>query len=70
MMVERGNVIPESFESYQSQTPINIPFSQPIYGGYIDLIKGEIVSEYCTFVLDGVNTYVGTVPRVNQYNMA
>jgi len=36
----------------------------------VDLIKGEIVSEYCTFVLDGVNNYVSTVPTVNQYNMA
>ena len=70
MMIEKGNVIPKNFESYQSQTPINIPFSQPIYGGYVDLIKGEIVSEYCTFVLDGVNNYITRTPQITKYGMA
>lgn len=58
-----------SYEPYNG-TEINIPFSQPIYGGYVDLIKGEIVSEYCTFILDGVNNYVTRTPQITKYGMA
>lgn len=34
------------YESYQSPTEITIPFPQTIYGGYVDLVKGEIVEEW------------------------
>lgn len=34
-----------SYEPYQS-TSLTIPFGKTIYGGYVDLVKGEVVEEY------------------------
>lgn len=38
---------------YDNGVEITIPFPQTIYGGYVDLVKGEIVETYEKKVLDG-----------------
>lgn len=44
-----------SYEPYESTT-LTIPFPQTIYGGYVDLVKGEVVEEWEKITLDGVTT--------------
>ena len=50
-MIGIGNNIP--YEPYQGST-YTIPFPQTIYGGYVDLVKGEVVEEWVKVTLDGV----------------
>lgn len=39
-------------------TSLTLPFPKTLYGGYVDLVKGEVVEEYEKFVLDGVNRWL------------
>lgn len=43
---------PTAYEPY-TETQITIPFPQTIYGGYVDLVNGEVVEEYTAVTLDG-----------------
>lgn len=43
---------PTDYEPYTATT-LTIPFNLTIYGGYVDLVKGEVVEEWESFVLDG-----------------
>lgn len=57
---------PTSYESYKGSL-INIPFPQTIYGGYVDLIKGEIVEEWYSIVFDGENIKANSDYSNNKY---
>lgn len=52
MQIEIGSVASD-YEEYIEPQVITIPFPQTIYGGYVDLVKGEVVEEWESFVLDG-----------------
>lgn len=41
-----------------------------IYGGYVDLVSGELVATHLAFVMDGTNYTVSTAGAVNSNNMA
>lgn len=41
-----------TYEPY-TVTTLTIPFPQTIYGGYVDLVKGEVVEEFAKVTLDG-----------------
>ena len=52
------NVLPisgwDGVTVYNGQTVVaSITFPQTIYGGYVDLVKGEVVEEYAAVTLDG-----------------
>lgn len=51
------NTEPTAYEPY-TETTITIPFPQTIYGGYVDLIKGELVDEWKKLTLTTSNTTV------------
>lgn len=51
---------PTSYEPYKGNL-INIPFPQTIYGGYVDLIKGEIVNQWSHIFIDQ-NSPIGIFP--------
>lgn len=53
-------------------TTLTIPFNRTIYGGYVDLVKGEVVEEYNSFILDGENyKFTGaSSDGVNTHDMA
>ena len=53
LQLEKGSTATQ-YEPYQGQS-LTIPFPQTIYGGYVDLVKGEVVEEWARVVLDGVN---------------
>lgn len=50
-------------------TTITIPFPQTIYGGYVDLVNGEVVEEHTAVTLDGENVKVnrGNYSTTNFY---
>lgn len=41
-----------------------------IYGGYIDLISGELVQTWYGFILDGVNNYLNSIPKLLDNGLA
>lgn len=51
--VEYGNISTD-YEPY-SGTTLTIPFPQTIYGGYVDLMKGEVVETWNSKTIDGTN---------------
>lgn len=53
LQLELGST-PTAYEPY-TETQITIPFPQTIYGGYVDLVNGEVVEEWDGFTFDGVN---------------
>lgn len=53
-----------------NETTITIPFPQTIYGGYVDLVNGEVVEEYYKFTLDGTTHYLSQAQALNANNMA
>lgn len=57
-----------AYEPY-TETKIAIPFPQTIYGGYVDLVNGEVVEEYTAVTLDGENVKVnrGNYSTTNFY---
>ena len=57
-----GDVNIEDYEPYNgATTPISWQSDYgTIYGGYVDLVKGELVAEYFGFVADGVNVAVNS----------
>jgi hypothetical protein len=44
------------------------PFDNTIYGGYVDLVAGEVVAEYYTFTLDGTNNKLHSGGTINNGN--
>ena len=68
-MIEKGSIATE-YEPYTATT-ITIPFNRTIYGGYVDLVRGEVVEEWCNFTLDGTNYVMGSAnASVNAKNIA
>lgn len=60
-MVELGNTRTE-YEPY-NYTPFSLDWSstaETLYGGYVDLVKGELVEEWYSITFDGVNNKVNT----------
>lgn len=63
-----------SYEPYVEPTKITIPFPKTIYGGYVDLVNGEVVEEWGVLDLGEVNwgTLSGNRARivnfVSKYN--
>lgn len=55
IQIELGSTA-TTYEPYQSST-LTIPFPQTIYGGYVDLIKGEVVEESVNVVFDGTEDW-------------
>lgn len=51
IQLEKGSSA-TTYEPYTSQS-LTIPFPQTIYGGYVDLVKGEVVEEYGAFEFTG-----------------
>ena len=51
--IELGSTATD-YEPY-TETSFTIPFPKTIYGGYVDLVKGEVVEEQVAVTLDGEN---------------
>lgn len=51
-----------SYEPY-TETQITIPFPKTIYGGYVDLVNGEVVEEWESFALDGEENNIRELNR-------
>ena len=47
------NSEPTAYEPYIEETSLTIPFPQTIYGGYVDLVKGEVVETHTKIELAG-----------------
>ena len=56
----------DSYEPYTATT-ITIPFPQTIYGGYVDLVKGEVVEEWEDITLDSLNWNLSTTTKRARY---
>lgn len=41
-----------------------------VYGGYVDLISGELVQTWYGFILDGVNNYLNSTPQLLNNGLA
>lgn len=41
-----------------------------IYGGYVDLVGGELVQTWYGFILDGVNNYLNSTPQLLNNGLA
>ena len=54
LQIEYGSEATE-YEPYTG-TSITIPFPQTIYGGYVDLVKGEVVTEKVLLTMNGSET--------------
>ena len=52
-----GMVTEAQFEKSAEPTAYE-PFDNTVYGGYVDLVNGEVVAEYACVTLDGVNLKV------------
>ena len=49
---------------------INLPKEGLVYGGYVDLIKGELVVTHYSFILEGTNHQVTQSAQINANDMA
>lgn len=69
IQVEVGDTATD-YEPYIGQTyPITFPTEAgTVYGGYVDLVSGELVATHLAFVMDGVNHKVSTGAAVNTNN--
>ena len=58
-----------AYEPFKSFNQLTLPFPQTIYGGYVDLVKGEVVETYASVTLDGENVKLnnGDYPSNNFY---
>lgn len=63
IQVEEGSTATD----YEPYTALEIPisFPQTIYGGYVDLVKGEVVEGNYHTILDGVNHYFTNKEALN-----
>ena len=57
---------PTDYEPYTATT-LTIPFPQTIYGGYVDLVKGEVVEDIATFSVDENTTPLETILRYSAF---
>ena len=66
IQVEIANSVTD-YESYQGTT-YSIDWTDDagtVYGGYVDLVKGELVATHLAFVMDGTNYTVSTGGAIN-----
>lgn len=58
----------DSITIYNGQTAVaTIPFPQTIYGGYVDLVKGEVVEEYKDYDMGDLDWTEDTTAHLFQY---